>query len=101
MSFRSKVSFVNKRGDHYQPHERISHIGGINHCNSLWKLSEYDAINSISCGEFDFFVLVNGHPVTVIIAEHEGRRYLKTESDGHSPDNLLALPECLQRTSEL
>ncbi len=100
MSFRSQVSCVNKRGDHYEPHERISHIGGINHSKSLWKLSEYDAVNSISCGEFDFFVLVNGQPVNVIIAEHKGRQYLKTETDGYSPDNLLALPECLQRIPE-
>jgi len=101
MSFRSQVSCVNRRGDHYEPHERISHIGGINHYKSLWKLSEYDAINSISCGEFDFFVLVNSQPVSVIVAEYEGRQYLKTEVDGYSPDNLLALPECLQRASEL
>jgi hypothetical protein len=94
MSFRSQVSCVNRRGDHYEPHQRISHIGGINHSKSLWKLSEHDAINSINCGEFDFFVLVNGLPVTIIIAEYEGRQYLKTEADGYSPDNLLALPEC-------
>ncbi|WP_426671128.1 DUF3892 domain-containing protein [Mucilaginibacter sp. McL0603] len=94
MILRHQISFINKRGDHYEPHERISHIGGINHNRGLWKLSEYDAINSISYGEFDFFVLVNGQPVTVIIAEHEGRQYLKTEADGYSPDNLLALPEC-------
>ncbi len=94
MILRHQISCINKRGDHYDPHERISHIGGINHNRGLWKLSEYDAIKSIGVGEFDFFVLVNGQPVTVIIAEHEGRQYLKTEADGYSPDNLLALPEC-------
>jgi len=30
----------------------------------------------------------------VIVAVHNGRKYLKTAADGYSPDNLLALPEC-------
>lgn len=94
MSLRSQVSYVNRRGGNYEPHERISHIGGINHSKGLWKLTEYDAINAINCGEFDFFVMVKGQPVTVIVAEQKGRKYLKTETDGYSPDNLLALPEC-------
>jgi Protein of unknown function (DUF3892) len=35
-----------------------------------------------------------GRTVAVIVAFHSGRKYLKTEADGYSPDNLLALPEC-------
>ena len=35
-----------------------------------------------------------GHRVWVIVALHEGRRYIKTEADGEIPNNLLALPEC-------
>jgi hypothetical protein len=32
--------------------------------------------------------------VNVIVATHNGNKYIKTEADGIHPDNLLALPEC-------
>jgi hypothetical protein len=37
---------------------------------------------------------VNGRTVWVKVAVHGGRKYLKTENDGYSPDNLLALRDC-------
>ena len=30
----------------------------------------------------------------VIVAVHNGNKYIKTENDGLHPNNLLALPEC-------
>ncbi|MGN6266565.1 MAG: DUF3892 domain-containing protein [Ginsengibacter sp.] len=91
---RHLITCINKRGNHYNPHERISNIGGINSDNSRWKLSEDDAIKSIKDGKYEFYVRINGISVDVIIATHNGRRYLKTEADGYSPDNLLSLTEC-------
>jgi len=41
-----------------------------------------------------YYVSKGGRTVPVIIAIHQGRPYLKTQDDGYSPDNLLALPEC-------
>lgn len=83
------VTCINKRGDHYNPHERIQTIGGTG-----WKHLEDDAIGRIDRGSDDYSVSRGGRTVRVIVATHEGRRYLKTEPDGVSPDNLLALPEC-------
>lgn len=57
-------------------------------------MSEDRAINSIETGEFSFWVSAGGHAVNVIVAIHEGHKYLKTESDGLQPNNLLSLPEC-------
>ncbi|GAA4309093.1 DUF3892 domain-containing protein [Compostibacter hankyongensis] len=91
---RHQVTCINKRGNHYDPHERISHIGGINSDSSRWKLSENEAIQSIEDGKYEFYVRVNGRSVDVIVAIHNGRKYLKTETDGYSPNNLLSLPEC-------
>jgi hypothetical protein len=34
----------------------------------------------------------------LIEAEHEGHPYVKTEADGFRPDNLLALPHCVEQT---
>lgn len=86
---RHQVTCINKRGSHYDPHERISHIGGVR-----WKLTENEAIKSIEDNQDQFYVTVNGRSVDIIIAQRSGRKYLKTTADGYSPDNLLSLPEC-------
>ena len=62
--------------------------------SSQWKLTEDQAIRYIDNKEWEFYVSVNGRTVEVVIASHNGRRYLKTTADGYSPDNLLSLPEC-------
>lgn len=89
-----QVTCINKRGSHYDDHERISHIGGLTNDGFRWKLPEDDAIKSIEQGKCQFFVSVNGKNVDVIIASHDNRKYLKTTSDGYRPNNLLNLPEC-------
>ncbi|HAF09793.1 MAG TPA: DUF3892 domain-containing protein [Chloroflexi bacterium] len=83
------VTCINKRGDHYSPHERIQAIGGAG-----WKHLENDAIARIDRGSDDYTVSRAGRTVRLVVATHQGRRYLRTEPDGVSPDNLLALPEC-------
>ena len=91
---RHQVTCITKLGNHYSAHERISFIGGVNADNSRWKLSEDEAIKSIENGKYEFYVSVNGRTVNVIVATHNGRKYLKTTADAYSPDNLLSLPEC-------
>jgi hypothetical protein len=86
---RLRVTCINKRGDHYDPHERIQAIGGDG-----WKKSEDEAISELESGRNSFYVTVNGQAVEVGIATHNGRKYLKTRADGYRPDNLLSLPEC-------
>jgi hypothetical protein len=89
----AQVSCINKR-QHQDPHERIQYIGGTNPERSRWKLSETDAIAGIKSNKYSFYVTVGGKTVTVIIATHNGREYLKTTADGYAPNNLLNLPEC-------
>ena len=91
---RHQVTCINKRGDYYDAHERISHIGGPNGNGSRWKLTEDEAIKSIEEGKYQFYVSVNGQSVNITIDQYNGRKYLKTEPDDYSPDNLLSLPEC-------
>ena len=88
---RFQVTCINKRGSHYNPHERIQNIGNQNN----WTLSEDLAIRKIEMGTDTFYVNVNGREVNVIVAVHSGRKYLKTEADGYAPNNLLNLPECV------
>lgn len=93
MATRKQVSCINKRGNHYDAHERIENIGGV-YNDSRWKTTENAAIFNIRYGLEEYYVTVNGNSVNVIIANHNGRDYLKTTSDSYAPNNLLSLPEC-------
>jgi hypothetical protein len=84
-----QVTCIRKRGGHYDPHERIQAIAG-----SGWEKTEDQAIREIKGGINNFKVTRGGRSIAIVIASHLGRQYLKTESDGYRPDNLLALPDC-------
>jgi hypothetical protein len=90
---RRPVSCINKRGNHYDAHERIQAVGGI-YNGERYKFAEDDAIARIERRADEFYVSVNGRTVNVVVATHNSRKYLKTEADGYKPDNLLNLPEC-------
>ncbi len=92
---RLRIRCINKT-DRYNPHERISHVGGINPNGTRWKLTQAEAIAGIKDGRWSFYVeQPPGQIVDVIIARSAaGYEYLKTKPDGEQPDNLLSLPEC-------
>lgn len=93
MTTTAQVKCINKR-DRQDPHERIKNIGGTNSDGSRWKMTEENAIDGIESGKYSFFVEVRDDRVQVIVASRNGRKYLKTENDGETPNNLLSLPEC-------
>lgn len=92
MSQRRQISCINKE-DRYNPYERIQFVGGV-HDGTRWKLSVNEAIKAIEQGKYSFYTHVNGHTRNVIVATRNGIKYLKTEADYDTPDNLLSLPEC-------
>jgi hypothetical protein len=88
------IRCVNKTG-RTSADDRIHHIGGLNADGSRWRMTEDQAIAGIREGRWRFWTGGGDKKVWIVIAENgEGREYLKTESDGVQPDNLLALPEC-------
>lgn len=89
-----RVTCITKRPTHYDAHTRIQAIGGAKGDGTYWSIDEDVAIEGIENGKWEFYVIVGLHIVSVIVAVHNGRKYLKTQTDSYSPDNLPALPEC-------
>jgi hypothetical protein len=94
MADRHEVKCINK-SDRPNPHERIISIGGWNSDGKAWRVTQADAIDAIEKGKWELFVKRGGRTVNVVVAVSRFQhKYLKTEADGESPDNLLSLPEC-------
>lgn len=92
-----QVNCSTKRADPCAPHERIQGLGGV-HGGQRWYLEERAVIAEIEqpdeTRQWRFYTSVSHGFAWVIVARHEGRKYLKTQADGYSPDNLLTLPNC-------
>lgn len=89
-----EILCINKE-DRYNPYERITHIGGKNDNGSSWKITQQRAIQAIENDEWYFYVSRGSNRVKVIVALSPYKnKYIKTESDGQEPNNLLSLPEC-------
>lgn len=93
MANRLRIRCINKT-DRMNPHERIKNVGGQNADGSRWKRSVDQTVREIESREWEFFVTEGGRTVDVIVATHNGNKYIKTTADGIQPDNLLSLPEC-------
>lgn len=93
MAKRAQIKCINKT-DRMNPYERIRNVGGINQDGTRWKQSVATTIQEIEAREWSFYVSVGGVTADVIVATHEGHKYLRTTADTSTKDNLLSLPEC-------
>lgn len=90
----NQILCVNKT-DRMNPHERITHIGGVNNQGQRWRVSQEEAISAIEQNRWQFHVRAGYRDVRVVVAVSPyGNKYIKTEADEYQPNNLLSLPEC-------
>jgi hypothetical protein len=87
-----RIQCITKLPSHEDRHRRIQAVGGVD--GTRWKDSEETAISNVKRDPRAYFVTEQGKSVWVKVSKHDGRDYLKTETDHFLPDNLLSLPEC-------
>ena len=84
-----------ERTDRASPYHRIRGIGGLGSDGLHWRLTEDAVIAAIDQERAAFYIESPiGHRIEIVAAQGLGKRYLKTESDGESPDRLLGLRDC-------
>jgi hypothetical protein len=94
MPTEQQVTCINK-SDRTDAHERIISIGGVDANNNKWKQRQAEAIQNIENNKYSFYVISGGIKTKVIVAKSAlGHKYLKTEADNTTSNNLLSLPEC-------
>jgi hypothetical protein len=87
-----RIQCINKWPSHEDRHRRIQAVGGTD--ETRWKDSEETAIANVKRDAQSYYVSEQGKSVWVVVKKHDGRDYLKTQTDHFLPDNLLSLPEC-------
>ena len=79
--------------DNTDPDRRLQGLGGS--ADGGWYRDIDFLIAGIEAGNYDLWTVApDGKSVWVIVANRNARKYLKTETDGIEPNNLLALPHC-------
>lgn len=77
-----------------EPYDCIDRVGGTYPDGKQWSLSQEETIGAIEHGELSFYTKAGGRTARVVLAVHDGHKYIKTENDVVYPDDLLRLPEC-------
>jgi hypothetical protein len=92
-----KITCINKdNGDHYDPHEAITHLGWINESNgNTGKSTRAEMVKFLEDGNNAYTKDNAGNVAYLVVrVSRSGNKYVKTVADGKETDNLLYLIEC-------
>jgi len=92
-----QINCITRRHHYFDPHERIESVGGV-YLGHRWNLTDYLVIHYIKNKIEKYFVMVKGKKVKIVVGNFMGHEYLKGETDEYSPDTLLNLPICVNRS---
>lgn len=93
-----KITCINKdNGNHKNPNLAITHLGWMDEqtkeTGKSTRLEIYNWINDKK--GYAYITCTYGNKAKVITAQtYTGTKYLKTEADNSTNNNLLSLPEC-------
>lgn len=59
-----------------------------------WRKTQAAAIAEIEAGEQTYYVNITGSAPNLVVATHNGIKYLKAPADKDAPTTLLSLPDC-------
>jgi hypothetical protein len=76
------------------PYQKIKALGGCRRDGTSWRRSLERVINEIEAGDQTYYVNTGGDSPNLVVAMHEGVKYLKTAADKGGPSTLLGLPDC-------
>ena len=88
-----QITCITELPSHHDSRHRIQEVGGTNG-GTRWRDTEEAAIANVKRDPQSYYVSEQGKSVWVIVKQHDGRDYLKTQTDNFLPNNLLSLPEC-------
>jgi hypothetical protein len=89
-----RIDCVNKP-DRNSPHERITHVGGLDSNGNRWRDTSTNVVGFIERKEHRFYTKEGNATAWVgVRTSAAGNKFLQTYADGVWKDNLLALPEC-------
>ncbi|SMD36053.1 Protein of unknown function [Reichenbachiella faecimaris] len=74
--------------------KEVTHVGGQDNYGIRFYESEPDAIHHIENGIHTYFTYADGHQAEVNVVIINGRKHLRTSSDGTTRNNLSKLPDC-------
>lgn len=92
-----KITCINKdNGDHYDPHEAITHLGWIvESTNETGKNTRAEMVKFVEGGGKAYTKDYLGNVAYLVVrTSRSGNKYVKTVADGKETDNLLYLVEC-------
>jgi hypothetical protein len=75
--------------DSMDPGERIDAVGG-----SGWQKDEDTVINEIDSGTESYYTNAAGQRAAVVVMTDKPTKYLRTDPDTTTANNLLSLPNC-------